>query len=217
MRIHREGYSTVLPLTFVFLLAVLLIWLIHISFWAKIGTSFILMSFLLFVFRFFRRPDRVPVKDSSKIISPADGLVVSVTQEFEPEYFKNSRLKIAIFMSGNDVHINWSPIEGQIPYYVYHPGKHLLARNPKSSDMNEKNSIVIQDGKNSLLMKQIAGIMARRVVSYVKPGIQISQGDEIGFIKLGSRVEIFLPEDTKVLVQPGQKVIGRQTILAEWI
>ena len=120
-------------------------------------------------------------------------------------------------MSGYDVHVNWTPVTGEVSYLTYYPGKHLFARNHKSSELNERASIVISDGKQrTLLMRQIAGVMARRVVSRLKTGQTVEQGEEFGFIKLGSRVELFLPTNVEVLVKPGQKVVGRQTILAKW-
>ena len=215
MQIHREGFHTI---TWLFILAGLLTTLI----WQFIDNNLLSISLIvliwigwLFIVRFFRSPKRVITDRPNAIISPADGLVVSVEKQYEPEFFQNHLTKISIFMSGNDIHINWVPYSGRITYFKYHPGKNLFARRPKSSDMNERTSIVIEQSPgHTILVKQIAGFMARRVVSYVTPGHEVTQGHELGFIKFGSRVEIFLPEEFKVTVKPGQKVVGTQTQLA---
>jgi len=217
MRIHKEGYTTLLVIFLAIIATLTAIWLSIPFKWFNGILSFIFLLFYLFIIRFFRDPERKPNKRDDEIISPADGLVVSVTDHYESEYYKDKRKKIAIFMSGHDVHINWTPIAGNISYHVYYPGKHLFARNHKSSELNERTNIVISDDKKrTLLMRQIAGVMARRVVSRLKTGQQVEQCEEFGFIKLGSRVELFLPTNAEILVKPGQKVVGRQTPLAKW-
>lgn len=217
MRIHKEGYTTLLVLLLAIIAIITTIWLAIPLKWFNGILSFIFLLFFLFILRFFRDPDRRPKISADEIISPADGLIVSVTNHYESEYYKDQKKKIAIFMSGHDVHINWTPIAGEITYHVYYPGKHLFAKNHKSSELNEQTNIVISDYKQrTLLMRQIAGIMARRVVSRIKTGQTVEQCEEFGFIKLGSRVELFLPTNAEVLVKPGQKVVGRQTVLAKW-
>lgn len=217
MHIHREGYRTI---AWLFVLAGFLTFLI----WHFIETNLISIPIIIpiwvgwfFIVRFFRSPDRKLVNNPDSVISPADGLVVSVKQETESEYFQQATNKISIFMSGNDIHINWVPFSGRVVYFKYHPGRNLFARRPKSSELNERTSIVIEKTPDqSILVRQIAGVMARRVVSYVAPGSEIMQGQELGFIKFGSRVDIFLPERFKIMVKQGQRVVGTQTLLAFW-
>lgn len=217
MRIHKEGYSTLGIFLFVGGSLVSLAWLFISALWLCLLISLVLVSGFSFTLMFFRNPNRTIELIDNGILAPADGLVVAVQEEEETEYFKDKRIRISIFMSGKDVHINWIPVSGEINYYKYYSGKHLFARNPKSSRLNEHTSIGIQtSGGNQLLVKQIAGVMARRVVSYVKSGQTFTQGDELGFIKLGSRVDLFLPLNCQVTVTPGQKVSGRQTLLAKW-
>ncbi|MEA1876702.1 MAG: phosphatidylserine decarboxylase family protein [Bacteroidota bacterium] len=217
MRIHKEGRSTL----GIFLIAgsgmVTLAWLIINTLWICLLISLIVVSGFSFTMLFFRSPERAIELLDNSIIAPADGLVVAIQEEDEAEFFKDKRIKVSIFMSGADVHINWMPVSGEVSYFRYFSGKHLFARNPKSSHLNEHTSIGIKttDG-NQLLIKQIAGIMARRVVSYVQPGQEVFQGEELGFIKLGSRVDLFLPINTQVSVSTGQIVSGRQTVLAKW-
>lgn len=217
MRIHKEGYST-LGLFLTMGGGILaLTWLFIISLWICIFISVFITSAFSFTILFFRKPNRPIEFINNGIISPADGLVVAVQEEQETEFFNDKRIRISIFMSGKDVHINWLPVSGNINYFKYYSGKHLFARNPKSSKLNEHTSIGIEtENGNQLLIKQIAGVMARRVVSYAQPGQVFTQGDELGFIKLGSRVDLFLPMNCKVDVTPGQKVTGRQTLLAKW-
>lgn len=217
MRIHKEGYSTLILFLVIHSGLLFLEWKLISAIWLSVLLSLITISSYIFILRFFRDPQREFKQDDKGIIAPADGLVVAVKEEEETEFFKDTCLKISVFMSGHDVHINWIPVTGEVCYYKYYSGKHFFAQNPKSSILNERTSIAIEtkDSKK-LLLKQVAGVMARRVVSYIKAGQSVKQGDELGFIKLGSRIDIFLPTDAKVCVSPGQKVIGRQTILAKW-
>jgi len=217
MRIHKEGYSTLIILLLASIALIMAFWLAIPNAWLNIIFTLLVLFSYSFIVRFFRDPHRKPKMLADAIIAPADGLVVSVTEQHESEYYKDQRIKIAIFMSGHDVHINWIPVKGEISYHVYYPGKHLLAKNHKSSELNERTNIVVSHGKQqTLLIRQIAGIMARRVVSRLKTGQVVEQCEEFGFIKLGSRVELFLPINTKILVKPGHKVVGRQTILAKY-
>lgn len=165
---------------------------------------------------FFRVPER-EVNVGDHILASADGEVVTIEEIYEPEYFKEKRLQISVFMSGMDVHVNWYPFDGTIKYTNYHEGKYLLARHPKSSEKNERSSIVIEkaEGKN-VLIRQVAGIMARRIVYYGKPGDKIEQGEELGIIRFGSRVDFFLPVGTVPNVKIGQKVRAQQTVIAHF-
>ncbi len=217
MRIHKEGYSTLgLSLIICTCMVTLSWWLITLL-WVRVAITLIALLTFTFILRFFRSPNREIVLENMAIVAPADGLVVAVQEEEETDFFKDKRIRISIFMSGSDVHVNWVPVSGEVCYFKYSSGKHLFARNPKSSLHNERTHIGIEtnDGKQ-LLLRQVAGVMARRVVAYVEPGQSIVQGDEMGFIKLGSRIDLFLPLDSKILVSPGQRVIGRQTVLGQW-
>jgi len=215
MRIHKEGYSTLGLFLIIGGGLTTLVWSFITSLWICLLLTLIIVSGFVFTITFFRSPIRTISLSENSIISPADGLIVAVEEEKETEFFNDNRIRISIFMSGKDVHVNWIPVSGEICYFKYYSGKHLFAKNPKSSNLNEHTSIGIQtNGNNQLLIKQIAGIMARRVVSYVQPGQSVIQGDELGFIKLGSRVDLFLPMHSKVIVSPGQRVSGKQTILA---
>jgi phosphatidylserine decarboxylase len=214
--IHKEGYRSV------FLVGSFCILLLAFAFFVIpdkiiIKTAIILISlFLLFVVPyFFRNPKRISEVDENLIYSPADGRVVVIEETEETEYFKEKRLMISVFMSIWDSHINWDPVNGTYGYYKYHPGKHFVAWHPKSSFDNEHASTVIKTSKNvEILVRQIAGAVARRIVSYVKKDNPAKQGKQLGFIKFGSRVDLFLPLDAKVKVDLAQKVKGNKTVLA---
>lgn len=174
-----------------------------------------LAIFLYMVIRFFRNPHRIINKVENGVLSPADGKVVNIQEIYEGEYFKNRRILISIFMSAHNVHVNSYPIDGTVEYVGYHPGKYLIAKLPKSSTDNENNSVVVkQDEHRIVLFRQIAGFVARRIVCYAKPGMEVQQGDEMGMIKFGSRVDVFLPLDAQVVVQVGDKVRSKKSVLA---
>ena len=165
---------------------------------------------------FFRKPNRPSVEVDEFIISPADGKVVSIERVLEEEYFNKPMTVISIFMSPLDVHINWSPVKGEVIYHQYHKGHHLVAWHPKSSTQNERNTMVIRSlNGDEIMVRQIAGALARRIVHYMEKGKRVGQAEEIGFIKFGSRVDLFLPEHYKIKVRLGDKVMGAQSILAE--
>lgn len=216
MRIHKEGTASI-ALAALFVLFINLIskgffcsspWLITLN-------TFLSFLFFLFILQFFRRPNREIVQNEKYIIAPADGKVVVIEETLETEYFKDKRIQVSIFMSPLNVHINFSPIKGVVSYFKYHPGKFLVAWNPKSSTDNERTSIGIKNEKIEILVRQIAGFVARRICYYVSEGSKINQGEEFGFIKFGSRVDLFLPLDAKIKVDLEQKTIGGQTIIAE--
>jgi phosphatidylserine decarboxylase len=148
------------------------------------------------------------------VYAPADGKIVVIEPVFESEYFKEERIQVSIFMSPLNVHVNRNPIGGKINYYKYHPGEFLVAWHPKSSTENERTTIVFGEGKNALLVRQIAGAVARRICSYVNVGQEVKQGEDFGFIKFGSRVDLFLPMDANIKVQMGEVSIGNKTIIA---
>lgn len=170
----------------------------------------------LLILQFFRHPSRNTPKGDDLVICPADGKVVVIERVFEKEYFKDERIQVSIFMSPLNVHVNRAPIAGSVDYVKYHPGEYLVAWHPKSSELNERTSIAMSHGKDSLLLKQIAGAVARRIRWYVNEGDLIGQGDEFGFIKFGSRVDVLLPLDAEIDVKLDQKVTGGETILARF-
>jgi phosphatidylserine decarboxylase len=218
MRIHKEGYRII---AFCFIFVIVVLALLNIIFPVQTIIHVILylagFGFLLFVTRFFRSPSRQLTPADNKIYSPADGTVVVIEKVKETEYFNDERLQISIFMSAYNVHVNWYPVSGKINYFKYHKGSYIIARHPKSSELNERTSIVLQanNGKE-ILVRQIAGIVARRIVSYCEEGNEISQGKEMGFIKFGSRLDVFLPLDSKVNLKLKQKVRGAETVLASF-
>jgi len=214
--IHKEGHR--ISITLFVLLAILnmaIILFTGASPWVEVPIIIASLLLLLFFLRFFRDPKR-SVPQEGFIYAPADGKVVVIEKTTESEYFKDERIQVSIFMSVWNVHINWYPAAGKQSYYQYHPGKYLLARHPKSSTENERNTLVTKStGGTEILTRQIAGIVARRIISYATAGKNIKLGDEMGFIRFGSRVDIFLPVDTEILVQPGQTVRGLITPLAK--
>lgn len=174
----------------------------------------VLLALLLFIISFFRLPARNMTYDESLLICPADGKVVVIEEVFDEEYFKDKRLQVSIFMSPANVHVNRNPLSGDVIYSKYHKGKYLVAWHPKSSTENERHSVVIKKGNNEILVKQIAGAVAKRIVNYLQPGMQVMQNEELGFIKFGSRVDILLPIGSRVNVSLEQKVKGGVTVLA---
>jgi phosphatidylserine decarboxylase len=216
MTIHKEGRSIV---AIAFLLLLTLNMLVYffaskcvIVTWTLGVPSFL---FFLFIVRFFRKPSRPIIIDENTVYAPADGTVLVIEETEEPEYFKDKRIQVSIFMSVWNVHINWNPLKGIIKYYKYHPGKFLLARVPKSSTLNERTTVVIEDEKKrEILVRQIAGIVARRIICYSKVGNMVEQNSEMGFIRFGSRVDVFLPLDAKINVKLGDKTKGTQSVVA---
>lgn len=179
--------------------------------------SLLLLVWTAFAFYFFRNPYREVEEDPETIYSPADGKVVVIEKTYEPEYFKDERWQISIFMSPLNVHVNRVPITSEVVHYQYHPGKYHVAWHPKSSTENERNTIILKDSQDrQLLVRQIAGAVARRIVCRVKPDDQLKQGEELGFIKFGSRVDVFFPLDAEILVHPDQTVKGNIDVLARW-
>lgn len=215
MTLHKEGKLIVwISIALLFITIMTAVWSSH---WIPIALTAILIVWTGFVLYFFRNPERPLTENPDGINCPADGKVVVIEKTYEPEYFKDERWQISIFMSPLNVHLNRIPITGEVIHYKYHPGKYLVAWHPKSSTKNERNTIVIEDPKGQkLLVRQIAGAVARRIVCHLNPGMKIRQGDELGFIKFGSRVDVFLPLDAVILVQPGQTVKGNVDVLARW-
>jgi len=216
MKIHREGYLYIVIAT---VLWIGIAWLANhyipaTYFWITAALTFILFLLWFWVVAFFRMPIRNMVHGEDKIIAPADGKVVVIEETFEPEYFKDKRLQVSIFMSPINVHVNRNPVSGEVKYMKYHKGKYLVAWHPKSSTENERTTIVLGNDNGDILMRQIAGALARRICFYVKEGDIVKQNEEFGFIKFGSRVDLFLPLGTKVDVKIGDVVKGGVTIVA---
>jgi phosphatidylserine decarboxylase len=216
MYIHREGYVHIIIASILWIAVSCLnyyfLYTIPLLYWPVQVVFFLLWFWVLW---FFRIPRRIFTKGGDLIIAPADGKVVVIEETFEPEYFKDKRLQVSIFMSPLNVHVNRSPLTGTVDYVKYHPGKYLVAWHPKSSTENERTTVVISNNNVTLLLRQIAGAMARRIRYYVQPGNTIQQNAEFGFIRFGSRVDIFLPVGTKMEVHIGDQVRGGQTVLAK--
>ena len=175
-----------------------------------------LLVFFILILQFFRNPKRHTQHNDTHVISPVDGKVVVVEEVEEPEYFKDKRLQVSIFMSPINVHVTRYPVGGKVVFSKYHPGKYLVAWHPKSSEENERTTVVVENQKiGKVLYRQIAGALARRIVNYAKKDMNVVQGSDAGFIKFGSRVDLFLPLDTKLKVKLDQKVRGGETIIAE--
>ncbi|WP_429378461.1 phosphatidylserine decarboxylase family protein [Mucilaginibacter sp. UYCu711] len=217
MTFHKEGYTSLaLCILFIFVLnaamqfykpdATALKWIVYI------------LSFALFaiIVQFFRNPHFDITQDDKVVLCPADGKVVVIEETTETEFLKDKRIQISVFMSPVNVHVNRHPISGVIKYFKYHPGKYLVAWHPKSSTENERTTVVTENKAGTqVLFRQIAGALARRIVWYVKEGDKVEQGDQFGFIKFGSRVDLFLPLGSKINVEIGEVVKGGQTVLAE--
>jgi phosphatidylserine decarboxylase len=218
MSIHKEGYR-ILLVFFVVLVAINLALLpLHhgrgLFFYLILTASILFYFFLVY---FFRKPKRKIQPDDGLVYSPADGTIVAIEEVKEDLYYHEKRLQVSIFMSPLNIHVNYCPISGLIDYVNHEPGNHLVAWHPKSSIENERTSVVIHhaNGKN-LMIRQIAGAVARRIVTYCQPEKTVYQGEQLGFIKFGSRVDVFLPLNTKLNVELDQKVKGNKTILANF-
>ena len=217
MTIHKEGYTTIaLSLLFIFVLNAIIDYRFADIFWLRWAVYIASFALFIIVLQFFRNPSRKFATGSNLVICPADGKVVVIEETVEGEYFKDKRLQVSIFMSPVNVHINRNPISGIVKFFKYHPGKYLAAWNPKSSTENERTTVVVEHPNGTpVLFRQIAGALARRIVWYVKEGDTVEQSKEFGFIKFGSRVDIYLPVGTKVNLELNQVVKGGITVLAE--
>jgi len=216
MTIHREGYISIIIAT-VLLAVIYFLSRKYLGHLPLLHYPLVIVAFLLWFWTlwFFRIPGRVHTTGENLVVAPADGKVVVIEEVFEPEYFKDTRLQVSIFMSPINVHQNLNPISGVVKYFKYHPGKYLVAWHPKSSTLNERTSYVIGNGKVDILSRQIAGALARRIAYYVKEGDTVQQTKEFGFIRFGSRVDVFLPVGTPVNVKIGDITQGGVTVLAE--
>jgi phosphatidylserine decarboxylase len=215
MNIHREGYKIIL-------VTLLILAGINITIMSLLGDEHLVakiilavsLVFFILILQFFRNPARNTVINENHVIAPADGTVVVIEEVEEPEYFKDKRRQVSIFMSPVNVHVNRNPISGIVKYAKYHPGKYLVAWHPKSSTENERTTVVIAGSRAEVLFRQIAGALAKRIVYYVKEGDPVKQGGEMGFIKFGSRIDIYLPLTATVNVTLQQKTKGGETVVA---
>ena len=217
MTIHKEGRKTILVSFLILTFINFFTFYLSLSF--SIFYTILALSLFLFLFlvQFFRSPNIKISRNENILYSPAEGKIVIIDNVFEDEYFKANKLQVSIFMSPLNVHVNRNPISGEIDYYKYHSGKYLLAWHPKSSKLNERNTIVIKSTKNiKILMRQIAGTVARRIKCYIKKGDKVNQCEEFGFIKFGSRVDLFLPLDFKLNIKLGDKTYAGITKIGKF-
>ncbi|WP_340074686.1 phosphatidylserine decarboxylase family protein [Leptobacterium sp. I13] len=212
---HKEGYK-IISITFISVAIVALVAEYYIAvIWLKLILQISAIIFLILILQFFRNPKRNPTEAAGKVIAPVDGKVVVIEEVYEKEYFKDNRIQLSIFMSPINVHVTRYPIGGTILFSKYHPGKYLAAWLPKASEENERTTIVIENTTyGKILYRQIAGALAKRIVNYAQEGMEVISGKDAGFIKFGSRVDVFLPLNANVNVTLGQKVKGGIDIIA---
>lgn len=211
---HKEGFKIISITLVLVALGVMLTYFYVPYFYLKVALYAVLVFFLVIILQFFRNPKRNTLPNDKHILSPVDGKVVVIEEVFEKEYFKDKRLQVSVFMSPINVHVTRNPIGGKVLFSKYHPGKFLVAWHPKSSEENERTTVVIGNNNIKVLYRQIAGALAKRIVNYAEEDQVIAQGADNGFIKFGSRVDIFLPIGTKVEANLGDKVRGGESILA---
>ncbi|HCN84203.1 MAG TPA: phosphatidylserine decarboxylase family protein [Sphingobacteriaceae bacterium] len=218
MTIHKEGYDTIaVALLLVFIIDALVHYYLPGYSWLQWIIYLLSLAFFVIILQFFRSPETITPINPKHIICPADGKVVVIEETTETEFLKDKRIQVSIFMSPLNVHINRQPVSGIVKFLKYHPGKFLFAWDPKSSTDNERTTVVVETKAGvPILFRQIAGALARRIVWYVKENDAVKQGDQFGFIKFGSRVDVFFPLGTKINVGLGEKVTGGVTVLAEF-
>lgn len=213
---HKEGHKIIL----VMLIVIVALFLLTDSFvtipWLSTLLMIVFLVFLILILQFFRNPKRFTHRNDDTVVSPVDGKVVVIEEVFEKEYFNDKRLQVSIFMSPINVHVTRYPIGGKVLFSKYHKGKYLVAWHPKASEENERTTVVVENASfGKVLHRQIAGALAKRIVNYAKIDQMVLQGEDSGFIKFGSRVDVFLPLNTNIKVQLNQKVRGGETIIAE--
>lgn len=213
---HKEGYKIIVIATVISALLFLAIDKFVTIGWLNTLLMLTVLVFFVLILQFFRNPKRVTIENLDQIIAPVDGKVVVIEEVVEKEYFKDKRRQISIFMSPLNVHVTRYPISGKVNFSKYHPGKYLVAWHPKASEENERTTIVVENNNvGEILYRQIAGALAKRIVNYAKVGNAAKQGADAGFIKFGSRVDLYIPLDMKVNVTLDQKAIGGTTVIAE--
>jgi len=218
MTIHKEGYNNIAWATILFGVINILSFY-FISYWSPMLSWIIFigsLSLLIFLISFFRIPKRKLTTQDNAVVAPADGKVVAIEEVEADEYFSDRRIQVSIFMSPLNVHVNRNAVSGEVLYSEYHKGKYLVAWHPKSSIENERHTVVYKTNGKTLLIKQIAGALAKRIVNYLQAGQQVKQGEEMGFIKFGSRVDILLPLNAKIQVKIKDNVKGGVTVVALW-
>ena len=213
--IHKEGYRIIVTTIVILLVLNYTITSFGIE-WLNTTTLITSIIFFFLILQFFRNPIRKVTASENEVVAPADGKVVVIEEVEETEYFKDKRIQVSIFMSPINIHVNRYPISGKVQYAKYHPGKYLVAWHPKSSNENERTTVVVENDKIAVLFRQIAGALARRIVMYSKENDIANKGDDFGFIKFGSRVDLFFPTGTKIEVELNQVVKGNKTIIASY-
>ena len=218
MTIHKEGFRIIATSALLFgVINVLSFYYLSSPLpWLSLLIFIATFAFLIFVISFFRIPKRTLTIREDAIIAPADGKVVVIEEVQADEYFTDRRIQVSIFMSPLNVHVNRNPVSGEVAYSQYHKGKYLVAWHPKSSTENERHSVAYRKNGKEILVKQIAGAVAKRIINYLQTGQQVKQTEEMGFIRFGSRVDILLPLDSKILVKIGDKPQGGVTVIATW-
>lgn len=213
---HKEGHKIIFISLTVLVISILIIDQLVALEWVRKAAMLVLVGFFLLVLQFFRNPKRVGQLHDNHILSPVDGKVVVIEEVFEKEFFNEKRLQVSIFMSPINVHVTRYPVGGNVVFSKYHPGKFLVAWHPKASEENERTTVVVENTVfGNVLHRQIAGALAKRIVNYAKVDDTVTQGSDSGFIKFGSRVDVFLPLDAKIKVSLNQKVKGGMSIIAE--
>jgi len=212
---HKEGHKTIF-FTAIFLIAVnTMTYLFINTYWVKFSILVFSMVIFLLILQFFRNPKRLVQMNNVQILAPVDGKVVVIEEVFENEYFKDKRIQVSIFMSPINVHVTRYPIGGTVKFSKYHPGKFLVAWHPKSSEENERTTVVVENPDvGEVLYRQVAGALAKRIVNYAEVGQEVFQGNDSGFIKFGSRVDVYLPLSTNITLKLGDKVIGGKSVIA---
>jgi phosphatidylserine decarboxylase len=215
VKFHREGSKIIFISLAVFVVLLLLSQSVFTTIWVLKTVQVFLLLFIIIILQFFRNPNRHLEVDDYNIMAPVDGKVVVIEEVFEPEYFKDKRLQVSIFMSPLNVHVTRYATSGIVKYSKYHPGKYLVAWHPKASTENERTTVVIENRIfGEIMYRQIAGALAKRIINYAEERMQVRQGDDAGFIKFGSRVDLYFPLGTKINVKLNQKAIGNKTIIA---
>lgn len=216
MKLHREGFKIIFVTLLVLTLINFPLEMFFMGEWYTDTVLVLSVIFFILIVQFFRDPHRETPVGDDLIIAPADGKVVVIEEVDEPEYLKTKSRQISIFMSPVNVHVNRYPTSGKVLYEKYHPGKYLVAWHPKSSTENERTTVVVEHPKGQVLFRQIAGALAKRIVNYAKVGHVAKAGAEYGFIKFGSRIDIYLPLECEINVELNQKTVGGETVIARW-
>lgn len=216
MKIHKDCYKTIAVVWLICLILLFLIWrFLYNILYVSIPLSMVLLFLMGFITYFFRLPRRETVSGDNVLTAVADGEIVILEKVYEPEYLKRECIQVSIYMNFFNVHVNFWPMDGEVSYYKYHPGKYYLAFLPKASELNEHSSVGMRNAYGEILFKQLAGTFARRIVCYAKPGNVVKKGSQCGIIKFGSRIDMYLPLDADIKVEIGDDVRACETVIAE--